>query len=471
MKNSKTIFKMLFLVFIAFQMVSCDDELNQTPITENESSKFYKTESQLEGAVNATYAVLQFNGLYGLYIPALGEIPSDNTYVEVPANDNGAFGELDEFTTITANVPITRAWKDSYIGIQRANLVLNRIDGVSYIDQTKKTSRVGEVKFIRALIYFNMVRIFGDVPLVTKETINPNDFFGQGRTTKNLVYEQIIKDLQEAISSLPIAQTQAGRVTKGAAQTLLGKVYLTLNEFSKAKEQLEAVVKAGNYTLLTDVNKIFALDSENNKEIIFATQFASGINVNTEGTSAFQQFSPSGTVSGAKGHNLPTKSFFALYQTNDTRKAAYIGQTTAGVLFTKKLKTALVVQDSGSDWVVLRYADVLLMLAEIENELNNPTQAILYLNQVRSRAGLINSAATGKPDIQDAIELERRLEFIGEGHRWFDLLRTNKAITTMNAWFLSQNSKITIDNNDLLFPIPQSQINTDPAIKQNPGYN
>lgn len=471
MKNSKTIFKTLFLVFIAFQVVSCEEELDQTPITENESSKFYKTESQLEGAVNATYAVLQFNGLYGLYIPALGEIPSDNTYVEVPANDGGAFGELDEFTTITANVPITRCWKDSYIGIQRANLMLSRIDGVPYFDQAKKNSRIGEVKFIRALIYFNMVRIFGDVPLVTKETINPNDYFGQGRTAKNLVYDQVINDLQEAISSLPIAQTQAGRVTKGAAQTLLGKVYLTLNEFSNAKEQLEAVVKAGNYTLLTDVNKIFALDSENNTEIIFATQFASGINVNTEGTSAFQQFSPSGTVSGAKGHNLPTKSFFALYQTNDIRKAAYVGQTTAGVLFTKKLKTAPVVQDSGSDWVVLRYADVLLMLAEIENELNSPTQAVLYLNQVRTRAGLATTTATSKLIIQDAIELERRVEFIGEGHRWFDLLRTNKAITTMNAWFLTQNSKIIIDNNDLLFPIPLSQINTDPAIKQNPGYN
>jgi starch-binding outer membrane protein, SusD/RagB family len=470
MKN-KIILKFLAFFFTVIQIVSCDEQLEQKPITENESSKFYTTENELEGAVNATYSVLQFNGLYGLYIPAIGEIPSDNTFVEVPANDNGAFGELDEFTTITANVPITRAWKDSYIGIQRANLVLNRLDAVPYKDPAKKKSRTGEVTFIRALLYFNLVRIFGDVPLVTKETTNPNDYFGQGRTPKNIIYEQIIKDLSNAIPNLPSVQNQAGRVTRGAAQTLLGKVYLTLNQLNNAKQQLDAVVASGSYLLLSDLNRIFALDAENNREIIFAAQFASGLSGNTEGTTAFQQFSPSGTVSGAKGHNLPTKSLYSLYQAADLRKDAYIGQTKTGVLFSKKLKTSSVVQDSGSDWVILRYADVLLMLAEIENGLNNPSRALIYLNQIKTRAGLPPIVAINKDEIDTAIELERRLELIGEGHRWFDLIRTNKAIATMNAWFISQKINITIDANDLLFPIPQSQINTDPSIKQNPGYN
>jgi starch-binding outer membrane protein, SusD/RagB family len=470
MKNSKFLFKISFYILVVTRLISCDNELDQTPITENESSKFYKNETELEGAVSGAYSVLQSQGLYGLYIPAMGEISSDNTFDEVPANDNGTFGELDEFTTITANAAVTRNWKDSYIAIQRVNVILNRINGVTFSDTAKKNSRIGEAKFIRALTYFNLVRFFGDVPLVTTETITPNEFFGQGRTPKNQVYQQIINDLKEAIPNLPNTQIQAGRVTKGAAQTLLGKVYLTLNQYTDAKEQLQAVTNAANYMLLTDVNKIFALDSENNKEIIFATQFATGINGNTEGTTAYQQFSPSGFISGAKGHNLPTKSLSELYQANDTRKNGYIGQTTLGVYYTKKLKSAVVLQDSSSDWVVLRFADVLLMLAEIENELGNTTQSISYLNQVRTRSGILATTAVTQNELRDAIELERRLEFIGEGHRWLDLLRTNKAIVTMNTWFTSQKINITIDDHDLLLPIPQSQIDTDSAIKQNKGY-
>ncbi|MFD2584238.1 RagB/SusD family nutrient uptake outer membrane protein [Pedobacter vanadiisoli] len=469
MKN--IINKLLFIggLFFLFFIASCTKELNQQPITSKSLANFLTTETEVEEYVNAVYGTLQLNGLYGLYLPAIGEIPSDNTFDEVPANDGGMYGQLDQFTTVSSNGMLSDFWKNSYQGIQRTNTVLNRIDGISYASSTVKQARKGEMHFIRALLYFNMVRVFGNVPLVTKETTNPNDYFGQGRTGKDLVYAQILSDLSNAIQELPVSTTVQGKVIKTAAQSLLGKVYLTLGKFAESKAVLADVVASGKHQLLADPADIFALNNKNNNEIIFAVQFASGINGNSEGSSAYQQFSPSGTISGAKGHNLPTKSFYQLYSNSDKRKTAYVGLTSAGTPFSTKLKASTTTPaDGGSNFVVLRYADVLLMLAEDENELDNAEVAKNYLNLVRRRAGLTDAVQQTKEDIRDAISLERRLELIGEGHRWFDLLRTGTAISVMNAWFASQNITTRITDHDLLQPVPQDQIDTDPAIKQNP---
>lgn len=467
----KIINKVLFTggIFCLFAIASCTKELNQQPITSKSLANFLTTETEVEEYVNAVYGTLQLNGLYGLYMPAIGEIPSDNTFDEVPANDGGMYGQLDQFTTVASNGMLSDLWKNSYQGIQRANTVLNRIDAISYTASTVKQARKGEMHFIRALLYFNIVRVFGDVPLVIKETSNPNEFFGQGRNNKDLVYTQVISDLNSAIQELPVATTTPGKAIKTAAQSLLGKVYLTLGKFSESKAVLADVVASGRHQLLSEPADIFALNNKNNSEIIFAVQFASGINGNSEGSSAYQQFSPSGTISGAKGHNLPTKSFYQLYSSADKRKIAYVGITAAGTPFSTKLKaSATTPVDGGSNFVVLRYADVLLMLAEAENELGNPETAKTYLNMVRKRAGLGDAIQQGQVDVRAAISLERRLELIGEGHRWFDLLRTGAAVSVMNAWFSSQNITTRITDRDLLQPIPQDQIDTDPAIKQNP---
>lgn len=467
----KIINKMLITggLFCLFVLASCTKELDQQPITSKSLANFLTTETEVEEYVNAVYGTLQLNGLYGLYLPAIGEIPSDNTFDEVPANDGGMYGQLDQFTTVASNGMLSDLWKNSYQGIQRANTVLNRIDAISYTASTVKQARKGEMHFIRALLYFNMVRVFGDVPLVIKETTNPNEFFGQGRNNKDAVYTQIVSDLNSAIQELPVTTATPGKVVKTAAQSLLGKVYLTLGKFAESKAVLADVVASGRHQLLSEPADIFALSNKNNNEIIFAVQFASGINGNSEGSSAYQQFSPSGTISGAKGHNLPTKSFYQLYSSTDKRKTAYVGITAAGTPFSTKLKASTTTPvDGGSNFVVLRYADVLLMLAEDENELGNPEPAKIYLNMVRKRAGLTDAGQQSQVDVRAAISFERRLELIGEGHRWFDLLRTGTAVSVMNAWFSAQNITTRITDRDLLQPIPQDQIDTDPAIKQNP---
>jgi hypothetical protein len=449
---------------------SCTGELDQQPITSKVSTTFYKTEAEIEEGVNGVYDGLQRNGLYGLYMVALGEIQSDETYDEVPLNDDGNFGKLDDFTANSILGSVSSLWQASYVAIQRANIVLNRIDNVIFKDEAVKNARIGEMKFIRALVYFNMVRLYGDVPLVTQETTNPNSYFGQGRTSKDLVYNQILQDLTEAEPLLPVSTSQAGKVIKTASQALLGKVYMTLNDWSNAKIWLDKA-KGSNVHELVPLADVFAINKETNKEIIFSVQFASGINGNSEGSSMYQQYSPTGTENGAKGHNLPTKSLYELYTAEDLRKGTYIDITSGGVPYSLKLtRNASVPADGGSNVVVLRYADVLLMLAEIENELGNTAVAVSYLNQVRTRAGLSETAATTQSEVRKAIEMERQLEFVCEGHRWFDLLRTGRAIEVMNKWFADQNIHITIDAHHLLLPIPLSQINTDASIKQNPGY-
>jgi len=465
--------KILIPIVILLLLQSCSsDLLNTSPEATKVTSQFYADASQIEQGINAVYGTLQYTGQYQQAMLVIGEIPSDNTYDEVPANDSFTYGEFDFFTIQPNNSLIASTWKDNYIGIQQANIILNRIDAIQDMAQATKSNRIGEMKFLRALMYFNLVRVFGDVPLVTKETTNVNDYFGQGRTPVSDVYAFIEKELKDAIPLLPAATTQKGRVTKAAALGILGKVLITENKYSDALPYLSQIDGLG-YSLLSDVSKIFDVTNKNNTEIIFDVQFASGINGNSEGSPAFQLFSPSGTVAGAKGHNLPTKEIYNLYAGNDQRKSAYIGLTSNGIPYTKKIvKTSNVIADGGSNIVVLRLADVYLMMAECYAKANDLSNANGYLNKIKARAGIANVNLASQQALLAEIDKERRLELVGEGHRWFDLVRTGKAVQVMTQHFASTPgySTATIDQHNLLMPVPQGQINTDPAIKQNPGY-
>lgn len=468
-KKMKSIYIPLIGLFL-FQSCS-SDLLNTSPESTKVTANFYKDEAQLEQGVNAVYASLQYNGQYQLAMLAIGEIPSDNTFDEVPANDSFTYGEFDFFTIQPNNSLIGSTWKDHYVGIQQANIVLNRIGGIP-MDQSRKNARTGEMRFLRALMYFNLVRIFGDVPLVTKETTDVNEYFGQGRTSAETVYDFIETELKASIDLLPATTSQKGRVTKGAALGILGKVLMTRNKYTEALPYLQQVEPLG-YSLLSDITKIFDPANKNNAEIIFDVQFTSGLNGNTEGSQAYQMFSPSGFVSGAKGHNLPTKEVYNIFISEDSRRNAFVGLTPSGIPYSKKLvKTSDAIVDGGSNVVVLRLADVDLLMAECYAKANDFTNSNLYLNKIKTRAGLTSVNFTSQQQLLDEIDLERRKELVGEGHRWFDLVRTGKAVSVMTSHFQNTpgyNTAVIKDYN-LLMPVPQDQINTDPAIKQNPGY-
>ncbi|WP_242083895.1 RagB/SusD family nutrient uptake outer membrane protein [Aestuariivivens sediminis] len=461
----------IYITIVALVLTACAEKLDIAPITEKSASNFYSTEQEIESAISGAYAQLQNGGLYGLDLIGVGEIPGEDTFEEIAANDGGRFGQLDDFSTNAVNDLVGDIWRESYEGIQRINIVLNRINDIEFDNGTIKTNRIGEMKFLRGLLYFNLVRLYGDVPLVLEETTNPSDYFGQGRTPAAQVWTQIELDLNDAIQNLPTSKS-AGRPAKGAAQFLLADVQMNQGKYSDAVTNLAAVVNSGAYGLMPTTADIFGIANEGNSEILFEVQFASGVNGNSEGEPAASQFRPSGTTANAKGHNLPSSEFVALFESGDTRKDDYVGLDAAANPFYFSLKyevSSTGPDDGGNDHIVMRYADVLLKYAEALNETGGANVA-QYLNMVRNRAGLLNTTATTQSELRDAIEMERRFEFIGEGHRWFDLKRTGKAVQTMNAWFSANNINVTIDTDNLILPVPQSQLDTDPAITQNTGY-
>ena len=469
-------YKNIFLIMmVLLGLFSCEDELDIVPITEKAATNFFSNEQEMESAIIGVYAQLQNNGLFGLDLIGVGEISAEDAFEEIAANDGGRFGQLDDFSTNAGNDLVADIWRESYEGIQRTNVVLNRIEAIEFESASLKTNRIGEMKFVRALLYYNLVRLYGDVPLVVEETESPFDFFGQGRTSSGEVFAQIVSDLTDAIQELPTAKAP-GRPAVGAAQALLADVQLTQDNFSGALANLEAVVNSGEYELMPTTAEIFGVANEGNPEILFEVQYASGFNADgsDEGSSAGSQFRPSGTTANAKGHNLPTQAFIDSFEAGDTRLNDYVAVDTEANPFyfvTKYEVSATGADDGGTDHIIIRFADVILNYAEALNENGQTAEAIVQLNLIRTRAGLGITTASSQADVRAAIRQERRFEFIGEGKRWFDLKRYGTAVSVMNAFFANAGANVTIDENNLLLPIPQSQIDTDPDfMTQNPGY-
>ena len=299
-------------------------------------------------------------------------------------------------------------------------------------------------------------------------------FFGQGRSPSSEVYSQIEADLSDAIQNLPV-EKEPGKPAKGAAQALLGDVQLTQGNFNGALTNLEAVVNSNAYALASSTSEIFGVANEGNSEVLFEVQFASGFIVDgtVEGSPAGSQFRPSGTTANAKGHNLPTTTFVDSYSVGDSRATDYIGvDATVNPFYysTKYEVSPTGPNDGGSDHLIIRYSDVILKYAEALNENNQTDEAIVQLNRIRIRAGLPPTPASTQLEVRSAIRQERRFELISEGHRWFDLKRYGTAVSVMNTFFSNTSAGTTIDDSKLILPIPQSQVDADAAIIQNPGY-
>jgi len=451
---------------------ACESDLDIAPEDRFTAGSYYRDAADLEGAVNAAYGGLQKNGLYGFNYHFLMETRTDNTFEEEPSN-SGGFGDVDLFNRVTTNGVFKSTWVDSYVTIQAANIVLNRIDGISDMDAATTNSRKGEAKFIRALIYYNLVNLYGDVPLVTMETTNPTDYFGQTRTAVAEVYTQIITDLIEAAEQLPSSNGE-GRATKGAANTLLGKVYLANNSPELAEMTLRKVI--GEYTWANSYIDIFGVANENGPESIFEVQFESNVNGNSEGSAFAAKFTAQSNP-GSKGNNLITQDLIASFEASDLRRNEIISDRENALLHISNKyvdDNRSVLEDGSNNVIVLRYTDVLLSLAEALNMQSYAAsgEAFDLLNTIRTRAGipnLDNTTLTNKTEFTAALLEERRHEFFHELHRWFDLKRIGDPVAVMNAHFLGTGNTIDID--DLLLPIPQAQIDSDPDyMTQNPGY-
>jgi starch-binding outer membrane protein, SusD/RagB family len=459
------------------------------PISVITTDNFYQTEEDFRNAINGAYNALRSGGTYGTDSYIFGEIRSDNS-LAVASGSVTDQDEFDRFYIRTTNPFINNRWSNSYTSIARCNAILDRITPIA-ISDVLKNRYIGEAKFLRALFYFNLVRTFGDVPLVLKEITNADEGYEYGRNPKADVYAQIEKDLTEAAAALPPSYTGAdvGRATKGAAQAILGRVLLTQKKFAPAAVQLKAVIDLNQYALVTtSYADFFKVSNKNNIEAIFDVQYKSG--GIGQGNNWPNSFAPQNSgnaviMFGGGGNNVPTDDLVNDYEAGDLRKAATIatsyvnanGATIPGNFVKKYFDVPTVNNDNGNNIPIIRYADVLLMYAECLNEAGFVANgdAFAYLNEVRRRAGLGNLTAVevpGQAAFRLVMEHERRVEFAFENLRWYDLVRTDRAITVLNGKSAQINMVNPVTLQNQVFPIPQSQIDINKTkITQNEGSN
>ncbi len=471
------IIKYTMILLVVVLVGACDDFIDLAPESNANVDDFFQSQEDIEQAVIAAYAALQSRGEYAQNFLYFMEVRSDNSVVEDITKAAGEEGNLDLFRESTTNSYVEATWNVCYTGIQRCNVVLSRIDDID-MDAQLKVVRRGEVRFIRALTYFNMVRMWGDIPLVTEEVTNVTDAYSHVRNSTDEVYAQIIADLEAAAAALPDSQTDVGRVTRGAALTLLGKVHLTRQNWAEAVNVLNQVQ---GYSLLPNYADVFDVDNENNAESIFEVQFVGGSD--GEGSLFLRLHTPlnnnsllGGIGAGGVGDNLPSRDLVEAFTTGDLRSAVTVDSLEDGRLHTNKFNGIPVdTNDEDNNFMVLRYADVLLMLAEALNEQAYTADgpAFGHLNQIRERAGLAAFVAADLPDqesFRQAVWEERRLELAFEFHRWFDLVRTNAYLDVMNN-YEEDRAPLVVQTHHRLFPIPQSQVDINPTnIIQNPGY-
>ncbi len=498
MKNLKIKNGVGLIIFCLALFVSCDDAfLDRKPYGDIASDDFYTTEKKLDIAAVGLYGTLQ--NFYSPHYPSIAELPGDNASDGSGAST--ATGQLDKFTIIPNNAILSSAWTNAYRSILQSNKILESLPGVDFSNDSKKRQIEGEARFARALNYFNLTRMFGKVPLDTV-VLTQTEARQSIRNDVADIYEVIIDDLELAAEQLPEEYTgnSIGRATRWAALSLLGKVYLTIHQFSEAIDPLKEVIDSDRFILLPNFADIFETNNANHAESIFEIQYEGG----TLGEGSRWSFTSHPRVLQevmkiSAGNSLvPTGNIYNVFDDNDEvqipspRFSATIGTMSypgaSGNMLTarhiKKHYMDHTMQNQSDDnWPLIRYADVLLMYAEVLNEtsVTPPPEGIEVVNQIRRRAfGLpVNNTSTRDLpssetadyfSFREAIQHERRLELAFEGHRWFDLVRTGTYQTVMNDYFGS-NSPYTVEAYHKLFPVPQQEIDINPLLKpNNEGY-
>lgn len=491
--------KILTVILLSTFVFSCneDDFLNEVPVSALSTKSFFETSDQFKQATNAAYTNLRvlagdeslgFDGAFW----AMGEMRSDNTTFQHNTTDQSGhrYWHLDQFVMNANNELVSVPWNECYSGIGKCNIVIKYSEGKEY---DKKAQYLGEVKFLRALYYFTLVKAFGDVPLVTEPANSYSGAFeGNKRVSKELVFDQIVADLNDAKQSLPknYPSTEWGRATEGAARTLLAKVLMWRGKYGEAATELKIVISSQQYTLLNDYASVFSINNENNSEIIFSVQCIVG----TYGLgsanmyrftpwNAVKKYLPHAQILARTGMNIPTEDLMNSFETGDIRLAmidtSYIDNefgTYHGniVPFTKKFwdPNHAVQYIGGTDFPLFRYPHVLLMLAECYQR-EGGGDPVPLVNQVRRRAKL---SELGSVTLNDIIH-ERRIEFHCEADRWDVLVRTGLAEEVMKAHGVNEKAKrptaitsTAFNKIKILFPIPSGVLENDPTMEQNPEY-
>lgn len=509
--------KKIAIILAILIISSCsEDFLNLVPESSITSGNFYKTEDHFNQALVGAYASIR--GAKGSIAAwTMGEMRSDNTHLEFNITNRGPGYIEREYTDFFMDDVnsglVANKYNSDYVGIARTNEILDQVEEAP-LSQEKIDQIYGEASFLRALLYFDLVRYFGGVPLYLTSVKGAGDAY-LPRASVNEVYQAIIQDLENAISRMvPVSFPQNGSANEGAARMLLADVYLTIKDYPKAESELSKVIQMG-YSLLDNYGDVFELNNKNSTESIFEIQYQQGNQgQNSDFLYPFIPLSADvSLITGISSQNLqgggwntPTFEMILAYEAGDERLPASIGIVEGtgqiGNMFIDELKSPVdyvptpgkrtypfikkyqnphaLERNTDDNFPIYRFSEALLSMAEALNEQGRSADALPFLNQVRERASLNPVTETNQQMLREIIERETRVELAFENKRWFDLLRTDRAIEVMNAngeylkEFYAGESYIpemsyNVTTERLLFPIPLREIRIG-NLEQNPGY-
>ena len=491
----------ILLVFsiLAISLSTCKNLLVEDPKDQVFIENFFKTENDAIAAVNSIYAVLNstsfaptFGGAFHSSYWVMSGLASDE--MENRLAGSIELDELDQFRHKPVNGTVRDFWINGYKGISNANFAIAGIQDMK-MDEKLKSRLIGEARFLRGLLYFDLVRLFGDIPLMLSIT----DPVYPKKAVNTAIYEQIILDLSFAEKNLPtsyLANNGKGRATSGAAKGLLAKVFLTQKNYAKAISYCKDIITSGQYSLWADFKDAFKIPNTNGKEALFSVGFGTGNNsISFWEVGQFnvrllpKELTESVANINAQGWQVATKSLLNAYDPLDRRREVTllteVSSKNGGKIsiepHIQKYWDKITEPQGGNtenDFPYLRYADILLMYAEALNEQNNgpTTEAYDAINAIRKRARfdgtkerpiLPNLSGLNYTQFKERLLNERRLEFVGEGQRWFDLVRFNQLESAVKA----AKSKAIPMAFHKLFPIPQEEVDlNNNLLPQNPGY-
>ena len=513
--------KNVIYIFAAALLLNSCADLDQTSLSSIDRDNFYKSKEDIETAINGIYQEFTVDGFYGMFNNQsiyINDLQTD--YVKAGAQTNSAhIRELSNFAVQPTNLFVGYAWEEHYTAINRANVVIDKVSDAAWLDEQTQKNYINEARFLRALMYFNLVRYFGGVPIV----LHDGEGEGAPRNTIDEVFEQIVNDFTAAESLPATYSTRDSKASSSAASALLSKVYLEwaqtstekskLNQrdyYQKAIDYAQKVIDSGKYRLLDKFIDNWSVDKKNGPEHIFSIEHDRSVNGNVTGHCTFAT-----NWSNSEPVLLATSDRY--YEQTDPKdqrrdgswaKRIYNPNTSSDFVFDiprfrKYIDSLNYANPSSSgnaagqstNTTVIRYAEVLLIKAEAENELNGPTAAAYdAINQVRRRAywspylNIQNTPSDGSPlelsgltkeEFREHLREERRLEFILEGHRWFDLKRWHILVKYVKTHTPS-NEEVTgtkttkaenVSKKNYYLPLPQDQIILNPNLEQNWGYN
>lgn len=483
------------VVLLAVALGCSDDFLTRTPPSSLSTATFYQTEEDAVSAINAVYATMQKNPLYGRNYDKVTIVPSDDAKIH---NTVGEVFENHTFNPSTSQ--IMDVFSGLYEGIFRANLVLQEVPEID-MPEDKKNRILGEARFLRAFYYWHLGANFGDVPLIEEAYPNNPEKAQKPKVEVGQIYDVAISDLQQAVDALPSSygSSNVGRATSGAARALLGKVHLYDENYGEAESTFQQVVNSGRYELMPSHEEMFKTD--NNKEYIFEIQYkdtggsvwGSQDNANlNEGHLRSRLNLPEG--GGGFGNIPPTQDIVDAFEDGDPRLDYAIwmegddygepGEFNESGTYNPEwsptgfsLRKGLVPlqafdSDISTNYPVIRLADVLLMYAEAANENGNRSDAIDAINRVRDRSDMPTypdsdapysvDENSSKQEVFESIVHERRVELAFENHRYLDLKR----------WGLAQDelADLGFQGKHRYLPLPQQEIDTNQELEQNPDW-